>query len=91
MGEASCCNNARVLNETASTVAGFRNGTSAGLVGYALCASENQSCSFSGTKNVAYGANGKFNYKTATNGIACNNATFGDPIVGVVKACYVRP
>jgi secreted trypsin-like serine protease len=61
------------------------------LVGYVLCASENQSCSFSGTKNVAYGANGKFNYKTATNGIACNNTTFGDPIVGVVKACYIGP
>jgi len=59
-------------------------------VNYTLCASENQFCSFSGTKNVAYGANGKFAYKTAIDGISCNNSTFGDPIVGVVKACYVK-
>jgi hypothetical protein len=63
---------------------------SAGPEGYAFCAAENGTCSFSGTKNVAYGANGKFAYKTATNGIACNNVTFGDPIAGTVKACYMK-
>jgi hypothetical protein len=52
------------------------------------CANENWTCSFSGTQSVAYGANGSFSYRTATGSIACNNATFGDPIVGVVKACY---
>src|SRR5258706_16345383 len=46
--------------------------------------------SFSGTASVAYGANGAFNYKTATGSIACNNATFGDPIFGTVKACYYQ-
>lgn len=53
------------------------------------CASENGTCSFSGTLTVAYGANGKFNYATLNNGIACNNSVFGDPNVGTVKACYL--
>jgi hypothetical protein len=50
-----------------------------GPEGYAFCAGENGTCSFSGTQNVAYGANGEFVFKTVANGIACNNATFGDP------------
>jgi len=40
---------------------------------------------------VAYGANGQFNYKYGvTGGVDCNNATFGDPISGVGKACYIK-
>ncbi len=66
-------------------------GGSVGPSGYTFCANENGTCSFSGTASVAYGANGAFNYKTATNSIACNNATFGDPISGTVKACYYQP
>ena len=57
--------------------------------GGAWCAAENGTCTFSGTQVVSYGAAGKFNTKTATGSIACNNATFSDPNVGVVKACYV--
>ena len=60
--------------------------------GYTLCAAENGTCSFTGTQNVAFGANGKFYYKTnVTSPIACNDATFGDPNVGTVKACYYGP
>lgn len=59
-----------------------------GPAGYTFCANEKATCSFSGTRQVAYGANGKFNYKSATTSIACTNATFGDPIRNVVKACY---
>jgi hypothetical protein len=36
---------------------------------------------------VRYGAGTSFNFQTATNGISCDNATFGDPIVGTVKHC----
>ncbi len=61
---------------------------SGGLPGYVFCANEDGTCSFSGMASVAYGANGVFAYRTATNSIACNNATFGDPIPGPVKACY---
>jgi len=54
------------------------------------CAREDAFCQFTGTKQVTYGANGKFFTKSFTNGILCNNANFGDPIVGVVKACTIQ-
>ena len=54
---------------------------------WGFCANENQTCTFSGTKLVRYGANGTYVQQTATNSISCNNATFGDPIFGVVKHC----
>jgi hypothetical protein len=56
--------------------------------GYTLCANEGETCSFSGTRSVAYGANGVFNYKTITTSTPCTNEVFGDPIGGVVKSCY---
>jgi hypothetical protein len=54
---------------------------------WAQCASENGSCTFSGTRQVRYGANGIYAYRSSTDGIACDNTTFGDPLYGVVKAC----
>ncbi len=51
------------------------------------CAGENGTCSFSGTRQVRYGANGSYGYKSASGSIACSNAVFGDPIFGVVKSC----
>jgi len=54
---------------------------------WTFCANENQTCTFSGTKLVRYGANGTYIQQTATNSISCNNATFGDPVFGVVKHC----
>lgn len=66
-------------------------GGSGGPSGYTYCAKENERCNFSGTKDVAYGANGSFNYKyNISGGIDCNNGTFGDPISGVSKACYTK-
>jgi hypothetical protein len=50
-------------------------------------AAENGSCNFSGAKNLRYGANGTYVYKTLTGPVACTNAVFGDPAVGVIKAC----
>jgi hypothetical protein len=58
---------------------------------WSQCAGENGTCAFSGTMTVAFGANGKFNYATLTNGTACTTGVFGDPIVGTVKACYIEP
>jgi beta-glucanase (GH16 family) len=46
-------------------------------------------CSFSGTKQVRYGAAGKFATRTATGSIACNNNVFGDPNPGADKVCQV--
>jgi hypothetical protein len=71
----------------------YYNGGSAsvgvGPPGSTFCANENEDCSFSGTKDVAYGANGKWvwHYGVA-GGIHCSNGVFGDPIPGTYKACY---
>jgi len=62
-----------------------------GPSGYTFCTNEGGYCSFSGTADVAFGANGSFNYKYGvTNGINCDNNTFGDPIYGTPKACYYK-
>jgi serine protease len=51
------------------------------------CASEGGNCAFSGTRQVRYGANGSYAYKSATGSIACTNGVFGDPIYGTAKTC----
>jgi len=59
--------------------------------GYTWCVGENGSYALNGTCDVAYGANGQFNYKYSQTGtVAFNNANFGDPIPGVVKAGYYK-
>jgi hypothetical protein len=55
--------------------------------GWTFCSSENAICNFSGTRTVRYGANNTYVSKIFTGSIACNNATFGDPIYGTVKHC----
>ncbi|WP_405990814.1 MGH1-like glycoside hydrolase domain-containing protein [Streptomyces sp. NBC_00986] len=55
------------------------------------CALEGGTCAVSGTKTIAFGAQGKFTYTTAGSGTACTTATFGDPASGIAKACYVQP
>jgi hypothetical protein len=57
---------------------------------YTKCADEGGTCTFTGTKAVIYGANNTFATKMATASIGCNNTEFGDPVVGVAKACYVE-
>ena len=59
----------------------------AGADGWTGCASEDGNCSVPGTRQVRYGANDLYSYRTATGAIVCNNATFGDPAYGVVKNC----
>jgi hypothetical protein len=58
--------------------------------GWTTCAAEGKVCSFSGTRQVRYGANGVYATKTATGSIACTNAVFGDPISNVVKSCSYK-
>jgi hypothetical protein len=67
---------------TTATVAPETSATS-----WTQCASENYLCSFSGTRQVRYGLNGSYAYKTATDSIDCNNITFGDPLPGTYKVC----
>jgi serine protease len=55
---------------------------------WTACANEGGTCSFSGTMQVRYGANGTYVTKTLTGPVACNNTTFGgDPVPYVAKAC----
>ena len=61
-----------------------------GPAGFTSCAAQNGNCAFTGTKEVAFGNNGAFNFQTATDGIACTQAAFGsDPLDGNPKSCYV--
>ena len=57
---------------------------------WTFCAPENGVCAFTGTREVRYGANGSYVYQTLTDGTACTNEVFGDPIYGVVKTCDLR-
>lgn len=40
---------------------------------------------------VAYGANGKYAFRLLSGDVSCSNITFGDPLSGTVKNCYVLP
>ncbi|MEP2777133.1 MAG: hypothetical protein ABJQ29_14780 [Luteolibacter sp.] len=60
-------------------------------VGYIDVADENQTVTFSTPHDLAYGKNGTFALrKNFTGTITFNNATFGDPLVGVRKRGYAR-
>lgn len=62
------------------------------LRGYKKLANENETRTITIPSDLAYGANGKFNYKNRFTGtITFNNQTFGDAAPGVVKAGYAKP
>jgi alpha-L-rhamnosidase len=52
------------------------------------CAAESGTCA--GTGTIAFGAQGQFRYATVTANTPCTAAALGDPLFGVVKACYVE-
>jgi hypothetical protein len=56
-------------------------------VTWTACASEGGTCTFSGTRDVRYGAGTTFVSRTLTSSTSCSNAVFGDPTPGVAKAC----
>lgn len=62
-----------------------------GPSGYLYCGAENQNCNFAGDGMVAFGANGSFYYRDFSGGTSCSDSVFGDPDVGVVKACFYSP
>ena len=59
---------------------------------YTYCADEGETFHFTQPVYVAYGANGKFVYKTfgANSTVSFNNATFGDPAVGSQKKGWFK-
>lgn len=81
----SSSTNCSAFNVTVGAINYANYGNNSG--NWIQCAGENQYCSFSGTRTVQYGANGVYVYRMITNGTACSNAVFGDPIFGVVKRC----
>jgi hypothetical protein len=72
---------------------GYRQGPSPGYReqrrGGVMCAREGQFCEFRGPAIVRYGAAGRFVRRQGVNGLPCNNQVFGDPAVGLTKACYI--
>lgn len=58
--------------------------------GWEKCANENRYCNFSGTREVRFGAAGRYAVRTVTGGTDCNIRTFGDPAPGIKKTCEVR-
>lgn len=60
---------------------------------WADCAREGQACNFRGGEHVRYGANGTFKVLFTTNGLRCDETSFGgDPMRGVPKRCSIyRP
>ncbi|MFH1256720.1 MAG: Ig-like domain-containing protein [Candidatus Diapherotrites archaeon] len=59
----------------------------AASTGWVFCANEGETCSFTGTRQVRYGANQTYAYGTYTNSVSCSNSVFGDPIYGAAKQC----
>lgn len=60
--------------------------------GYVKVCDENQSYTFNEAVDVAYGISGGFTFRQGLSGtINFDNATFGDPKVGTLKAGYWRP
>ncbi len=56
---------------------------------WTACANENQTCSFSGTKRVRYGAGTSWKEGVYTGSVLCGNQAFGDPIPGTFKTCQI--
>jgi len=67
----------------------YANDSAAAAETWSTCAAEDGTCSFSGTRDVRYGAGTSFVTRTFTGSAVCSNAVFGDPALGVVKACSV--
>ena len=58
---------------------------------WTFCSDEWEQCTFTGTKEVRYGANGTFTApRVFSNGVSCTNSIFGDPLPGTVKRCEYR-
>ena len=55
-----------------------------------LCATNGGTCTFSGTSEVAYGADGRYTYGSHSNGTSCTESTLGAPEASGTAYCYVQ-
>lgn len=79
-------------SEPAKKAAAPSSTSKKGPVGFSFSVYEGGKVNVNKTVDIAYGANGQFNYlrKQSTNA-NCDNESFGgDPIKGVRKACYIK-
>lgn len=60
--------------------------------GFTSCADEGQSCSFTGVREVVYGAGKKWHRRLVKNGLTCNVATWGENPTSdsTSKKCYTK-
>jgi hypothetical protein len=87
---ATTCSNATFGDPAFGVLKSCYLAPSGGPAGYTSCAAENGTCTFSGTKEVAFGLNGAFRFTVATGSVPCTTAVFGsDPLPNVAKTCYV--
>jgi hypothetical protein len=56
---------------------------------FSPCVAESGTCSYAGTRMIAYGAEGRFVYRRLASPVKCDSTVFPDPIYGVPKACYL--
>lgn len=82
----------RAGNESEAVVTHLSCSTArGGPPGHTFCANEGNRCTFTGTKDVAYGADQNFiHMKRVAGGIDCTNEVFTDPNPRTVKSCYIR-
>jgi fibronectin type 3 domain-containing protein len=79
------------VGESANSAQVSATSTPIGPAGYTYVTNEGQSYTFTTTVDLAYGANGSFNYLFSRTGtITFNNATFGDPILGTAKYGFYK-
>lgn len=84
------CNNtsAYTLTGTVNEIGPITSGTLLPLLS-TPCAGENGTCTTNGTQEIWYGALASWKRAPANGSFSCSNTTFGDPINGVGKACYL--
>jgi hypothetical protein len=59
--------------------------------GFTYSCDENQLVTVNATMDIAYGADGKFNYLyNVSSNLTCSDENFGDPNPGADKKCYIR-
>jgi len=78
---------AKTCSYASSTSAAPTAAPASSTPAWVACAGEGGTCTFSGTREVRYGANGLYATKIFTGSVVCSNIAFGDPARGLLKTC----
>jgi hypothetical protein len=90
-GSTACTNNAFGTDPIDGVAKACYLAPSGGPAGSTACATEGGSCTPGVARTVVYGARGAFYARWETDPVTCTSAALGgDPIPGVVKACYLE-